>query len=274
MEPANLGAPVILRRLRNKLSKPFICWLVYSSMIKVITVCLLIGFAIPALAQYSDSTHHYASYVSSGSINKANGDRAYLLNNTLKLGLKKKSISLNFNNNWIYGKQNNNITNNDFSSTMDFNLYKTFPHFFYWGLANYNTSYSLKITDQLLTGAGIAYSVLERPNAYLNFSDGLLYDYSNLTLSNGNPDRYSTSRNSFRLTYRFMIRQLIEVSGTNFLQHSLTDQQDYIIKTSNKVSFKINKWISLLTQLDYNKMNRTHGENLLLSYGLNFERYF
>lgn len=224
-------------------------------------------------AQYTDSTQHFTSYTSSGSLNRTNGNKAYLLNNAIKLGLKRKSISLNFNNNWIYGKQNQGITNNDFSSTLDFNLYKTLPHFFYWGLANYNTSYSLKINHQLLTGAGIAYSIMDRPNAYLNLSNGILYDYSDLT-SNGMPDKYSSSRNSFRLSYRFVIGKVVEISGTNFSQNSLNDKHDYIIKTNNKVSFKVSKWISLLTQLDYNKLSRTNSENLLLSYGLNFERYF
>jgi hypothetical protein len=225
-------------------------------------------------SQYNDSTTHYVNYASSGSINKADGTSSYLLNNAVKLGLKQKSISLNFTNTWTYGKLNSNITNNDFSSTLDFNLYKSFPHFFYWGLANYNTSYSLKITNQLLTGVGVAYSILDRPSAYLNLSDGLLYDYSDLILSDASQDKYSTSRNSFRISYKFLIGKLIEINGSNFVQNSLRNRQDYIIRSNNKIGFKINKWLNLMTQLEYNKMNRTQKENLLFSYGLSFERYF
>ncbi|RZK24960.1 MAG: hypothetical protein EOO43_06765, partial [Flavobacterium sp.] len=94
-------------------------------------------------AQFTDSTSYLVQFTSNGSINKTNESKAYLLNNVVRLGIRQKAISLNFNNNWIYGKQNQQLTNNDFSSTLDFNLYKTLPHFFYWGLANYNTSYSL-----------------------------------------------------------------------------------------------------------------------------------
>jgi hypothetical protein len=243
-------------------------------MVRLYTIILMMLFARSGFAQYTDSTTHYSSFATSGSVNKADGTSSYLLNNAVKLGLKQKSISLNFTNTWIYGKQNKAITNNDFSSTLDFNLYKTLPHFFYWGLANYNTSYSLKINNQLLAGAGIAYSILDRPTAYLNLSNGLLYDYSDLVLSDGFQDKYSTSRNSFRLSYKFLIGKFIEVNGSNFIQNSLKDQHDYIIRSNNKLGFKVNKWINLLTQLDYNKMNRTSKENLLLSYGISFDRYF
>ncbi|MBB5394567.1 hypothetical protein [Mucilaginibacter sp. AK015] len=125
-------------------------------------------------AQFNDSTHYHTAFQSSGSINKTNDGTAYLLNNTFRFNIKKKDISLNFSNNWIYGKQNGNLSNNDFSTALDFNLYKGIPHFFYWGLVNYNTSYSLKINNQLLAGAGIAYSLFDSANTYLNISDGVL----------------------------------------------------------------------------------------------------
>ena len=243
-------------------------------MIKLIINVLIIAISCPCFAQYTDSTTRYINYSSTGSINKADNSSSYLLNNSIKLGIKQKVVSFNFNNSWIYGKQNKDITNNDFSSSLDFNLYKGIPHSFFWGLANYNTSYSLKINNQLLAGGGIAYSILDRPKAYLNLSDGILYDYSDLILEDGSQDKYSTARNSLRLTYKFLIGSIIELSGSNFLQNSLSNQQDYIIRTNNKAAFKMNKWLSLTTQLDFNKMNRTRKENLLLSYGLSFERYF
>ena len=243
-------------------------------MIKLIINVLIIAISCPCFAQYTDSTTRYINYSSTGSINKADNTSSYLLNNSIKLGIKQKVVSFNFNNSWIYGKQNKDITNNDFSSSLDFNLYKGIPHSFFWGLANYNTSYSLKINNQLLAGGGIAYSILDRPKAYLNLSDGILYDYSDLILEDGSQDKYSTARNSLRLTYKFLIGSIIELSGSNFLQNSLSNQQDYIIRTNNKAAFKMNKWLSLTTQLDFNKMNRTKKENLLMSYGLSFERYF
>ncbi|MBB3968391.1 DUF481 domain-containing protein [Mucilaginibacter phyllosphaerae] len=238
----------------------------------MLIICLVCSKS--ALAQFNDTTHYHTAYLSSGSINKTNDGTAYLLNNAFKFNIKKKDISLNFNNNWIYGKQNGNLSNNDFSTALDFNLYKTFPHFFYWGLANYNTSYSLKINNQLLAGVGVAYNFFDSPNTYLNISNGVLFDASNLTLPNNMPDVYQTYRNSFRLQFRFSIKDRVVIDGSNFIQNSFERKSDYIIRTTTNLSFKIQKWLSLTTSLNYNRVNRTNSENLLFTYGLIVEKWF
>lgn len=240
-------------------------------------IFFLVVFSVTASAskaQFSDTTHYLATYTSTGSINKTDGNSAYLLNNGLKFNVRKKSINLNFNNNWLYGKQNEEQTNNDYSAALDFNLYKTFPNFFYWGLANYNTSFSLQINNQLLAGGGVAYNIVDRENAYLNVSNGLLYDASGITLNDDTRESYQIIRNSFRLMFRFAIVDMVTISGSNFVQHSLQDGQDYIIKMNEQLDFRLTRWISLTAALTYNRINRTQRENLLLSYGLTFERYF
>ena len=141
----------------------------------LLTFVLCLMFVKISYGQFNDTTQYVVNFSPTGSLNKTSDSRAYLFNSNLRFGIKKKSISLNFNNNWIYGKQNHQLTNNDYSSSLDFNVYKTFPHFFYWGLANYNTSKSLNINNQLLAGAGIAYSIYDREDAYFNISDGLLF---------------------------------------------------------------------------------------------------
>lgn len=224
--------------------------------------------------QFNDTTFYHTAYLSSGSINKTNDGTAYLLNNAFKFNVKRKDIALNFNNSWIYGKQNHNLTNNDFSSSLDFNLYKSIPNFYYWGLVNYNTSYSLKINDQLLTGLGAAYNILNGTNAYLNISDGILYDLSDLTLADNTRDYYHTYRNSFRLAFRFNIKDRVVIDGSNFYQNSLDRGNDYIIRSTTNLSFKLQKWLSLTTSLNYNRQNRTQSENLLFTYGLTVEKYF
>lgn len=234
----------------------------------IIIIQLLIGAT--ARAQFNDSTYHRLTLGISGSINKANGSTAYLLNNSLGFSVKKNDFVFNSSNNWIYGRQNNQLTNNDYSSTLNFNLYKTIPHFYYWGLANYNTSYSLKINNQLLAGVGIAYSILDRPNAYFNISDGILYDKSNL-LGNLN---YDTWRNSFRIQYHFAIKELITLDGSNFLQSAYTDKDDYIIRSNTVLGIKLRKWISLTSSLTYNKMNITRSDNLIFTYGVSLDKYF
>jgi hypothetical protein len=239
------------------------------------TLDLLAAFLLcqTSFAQFSDSTHHYIGLIASGSANQTDDGNSYLLNNALKFGVKKKSISLNATNSWVYGKQNEGLTNNDFSSSVDFNIFQT-PQFYYWGLANYNTSVSLKINNQLLTGLGLAYSVIESKNAYLNFSDGILYDKSDLYLQDTIRDVYDTFRNSFRVSFRFALKELAVLDGSSYIQNSLNYKNDYIIRSNVNLSFKIRKWLSLTTSLNYNRINRTQRENMLVSYGLKAEKYW
>jgi len=234
---------------------------------------LLFSFLLLCLkagAQYSDSTNYHIQVSSTGSINRTNDQRAYLLNNGLNFGIKQTDFVLNTTTIWLYGKQNNSLSNNDFSSTLNFNLFKGFPHFYYWGLINYNTSYSLKLKNQLLAGGGIAYSLLDRDQAYINISNGLLFDQSSLVVG----ESYHTLRNSLRLQYHFDIKQIITIDGSHFLQNSFSKRGDYIVRSSTTVGLKLKKWISLTTALNYNRLNITGRENLNLTYGLSIDQYF
>ena len=231
---------------------------------------LLFFCVATAFGQFNDSTFYRFSVTSTGAINKTNDGRSYLLNNGLNFGIKKKDVVLNATNTFVYGNQNSTLTNRDFSSALNFNLYKTLPNFYYWGLLNYNTSYSLKINNQFLGGLGVAYNFLDSKSSYLNVSNGILYDKSNLLT---NLD-YNTFRNSFRLAFRFSFNDLVVIDGNNFLQSSLSNGNDYIIKSSTSVSIRLRKWISFTTAFNYNRMNITQRENLLLTYGLTLDKYF
>jgi hypothetical protein len=223
-----------------------------------------------ANAQFNDTTHYHLMLAAAGSVNKTDDARVYLLNNSLNFGIKKKDIWLNATNTWIYGKQDNALTNNDFSSALFFNLYKSFPHFYYWGLVNYNTSYSLKINNQLLAGAGVAYSVIDHKNLSVNISDGVVFDQSDLLVN----EIYHTWRNSLRLQYHFAVDDLITLDGSNFLQSAFNNKHDYIIRTTTTLGLKLRKWISLTTSLNYNEMNITNSDNLIFTYGLTLDKYF
>jgi hypothetical protein len=207
-------------------------------------------------------------------VNKTNKSDAFLLNNSLRAGIKKRSIALNSTSIWNYGKQQRVLTNNDFSSSLDFNVYKPFPHFYYWGLANYSTSYSLKINNQEQAGAGIAYKLIDRKKLNFNVSDGLLYEKSDIYRNDTVRDIYNTWRNSLRLSFSCNIKDYIFLNGTNFYQNSLTNSNDYIIKSNVSLAVKIHKWLSLTTAFSYNKFSRTGRENTLYTYGLTVEKYF
>jgi hypothetical protein len=70
------------------------------------------------------------------------------------------------------------------------------------------------------------------------------------------------------------VNDLVVIDGSNFLQSSVNNGNDYIIKSVTSVSVKLRKWISLTSSLNYNKMNITSRENLLLTYGLTLDKYF
>lgn len=191
---------------------------------------------LSANAQFSDTTNYYINLSSSGIVNKTNDQSSFVLNNAFKLSFYKKHASFNLMQGWIYGKQQGVLTNQDFTSAFDFSLYKTFERFYYWGLGTYEKSLSLKINGRLQTGAGIGYNLVDKTNALVIISDGILYEESDLydnteTLTS---EEYSTFRNSLRLKFRFLFKDMITVEGTDFLQHSLSDRHDYIIRSNTQ----------------------------------------
>ncbi len=243
-------------------------------MIRTIVLLVALFTFYAASAQFNDSTFYHLSANATGAFTKTDAASNYLLNNSLKFSIRRKDIRLNNNNSWIYGQQQKTLVNNDYSSTFDFNLYKTLPHFFYWGLANYTSSYSLKINNQAQLGAGIAYNILDREKAVVNISDGILYEYSDLNLGDTARDVYTTFRNSLRLQFRFNITTVVSINSSSFLQNSLNYGDDYIIRSSNSLSVKLKRWISLSAGLTYNRVSRTQKENLLVNYGVLLEKYF
>lgn len=241
---------------------------------KLLLLIKLILFGLVVQGQFNNSVTHHIQYGSTGIINKTNDGSSYVLTNVFRFNINKKSIRLNSTNSWIYGEQQKRLTNNDYTSTLDFNLFKTFPHFYYWGLANYEKSHSLKVNNRFQTGLGIAYNLIDKPNTFLNFSDGIIYESSNLKVNDSTNNTYQTFRNSLRFRYRFVLKEIIVFDGVHFLQNSLSNNQDYIIKSVSSLTFKVKKWLGFTTAATYNRNERTRRENLLITFGLTAEKYF
>lgn len=243
-------------------------------MNRLFQLCLIFICA-HASAQFNDTTNYFVRYASTGIVNRTNDQNSFVLNNQFRFSIYKKNISLNTNNSWIYGEQQRNVSNNDFTSTLDFDLYKGKKHIYYWGLLNYEKSLSLKIHNRFQGGLGIGYYVIDQENFVIQLSDGILYETSELYTQEGLTDAdYETYRNSFRLKFRFVFGDAVTLDGVDFLQHSLTDKKDYIVRLNTNLSIKLYKWISLTAALTYNKLNKTARENLLLNYGVTLEKYF
>ena len=231
-------------------------------------------------SHHNDTTRLHYTYNGTGTINNANSLHSYVLSNALKLSVVKKTAEANLTNSWVYGKQNQVLTNNDFSSSLDLGLFKTIKHFYYWGMATYNRSIPLEINNQLQTGAGPGYNIVDKKKALLTVSDGIIYEVNDLYDSlygvpGGNifrRDRYNTFRNSGHVLFHWVIRDHYTFDGSAFLQNSLTDFRDYILRLSGGASIKLYKWISLTAAASYSKFTRTRGENTLITFGVTMSR--
>lgn len=243
-------------------------------MKQIFWIFILILQAFICAAQNPDSIHHEAAYSGTGSINRANEKVAYLLNNSLRYSLRHKHLRLNFANSWVWGQQDGELRNNDYNATLDVNLYPKSPKYYYWGLGNYTTSFSLKIESQVQAGLGAAYNILKGSKGVLNISDGLLYERSNIFLNDTLREDYHTIRNSLRLRFKYFYASLLTVEGNGFIQNSLYDGQDYIIRSNLSLGVKIYKFLSFKAALQYDKIQRTGKENLLFTYGIAIEQIF
>lgn len=240
----------------------------------LLLVILVSLFIKNTAAQFSDSTHYFIGYAATGIINTTETGKSYVFNNLLRANVNKNDVSFNSAYSWIYGKQNTVPSNNDLTITTDLNYRKDSSRFEYWALGNYDKSLSLHINHRLQYGGGLSYDIIQSNNNRLNISEGLLYENSNLLLDNNVKDIYQTWRNSLRLKYFFHVKDLISLEGVHFLQNSLSMKTDFIIKSSSALTVKIYRWVNFTTTLTYNKLNRLKRENLLLTVGVSFEKYF
>ncbi len=227
-------------------------------------------------SQFNDSIHHQLGANLSGALNRSPVAKTYLLNNGFKYSLNKKKTQLNFNNVWVYGENSGNLTNNDYNAALDFNIFRdNKARLNYWGLAGYTTSYSLKIRNQLQTGLGAAYKLIDKEGvAMLRISDGILYEANSILVSDSIKENYSTFRNSLRVQLRLYYKKIISFESTGFWQPSLEYKNDYIINTQVALNIKLLQWLSLSTRYNYNRINRTDKENMLFTYGIVIDHYF
>jgi hypothetical protein len=215
------------------------------------------------------------NFSGTGNVNRTNTGTSYLLNNVLRFQAGKKKFSINSMASHIYGSDPVSKTNDDLLAMLNLDILKGVQKFYYWGLASYEKSFSLKVDSRFQTGVGVGYTFVNNDKANLEISDGFLFETTDL----GIPDQrgrtgYQTVRNSLRLKYRFIIKKIFRFDGTNYFQPSLSDGRDYILKLNTNFSINLYKGLNLTTSFNYNRQNITSTENLLISYGLLFEKYF
>jgi hypothetical protein len=236
------------------------------------TLCILPFLCVSA--QFNDSINYHLRFGTTGSLNRTSDGDAYLLNNVLGFNINKRKTTLNTNANWVWGQLNNTLTNNDFIATTDMDFLKKVSKLYYWGLLNYETSYSLKTIYRFQPGAGVGYRFIDTTNTVFVVSDGLLFEAANLTDATFGKEKYQTVRNSLRVKYHFLIGKIIIIEGSNFWQPSLLDFKDYILKFNNSLSLKLREWLSLTSAISFNKISRTDSQNLLFTFGITLDKYF
>jgi hypothetical protein len=221
----------------------------------------------------SDSVRFHLAITSTGSLNQSEKSSTYLMNNAFRLNATHRLFSVNAFGSYVYGLSGHSLTNNDMIASVDGNYYLHPSKFFLWILVNYTSSYSLQIKGLFQSGAGVAYDFIKTKDNRLNISDGIIYEKDNLYIDTAF-DIYSTFRNSFRLAFKWTIINKVVFEGSNFLQNSLSDKDDYIIRSNLALIINLNKWLSLTSSFIYNRFNRTGRQNLLLTYGLRIEKDF
>jgi uncharacterized protein DUF481 len=226
--------------------------------------------------QFSDSVSHYLNFTGTGNLNRTTpGGTTYLLNNVVKFQIDKKKISLNSLASHIYGKNPTSKTNDDLFAVVNLDVLKGIQKFYYWGLTSFEKSFSLKVDSRFQAGAGVGYSFVNTDKSSLEVSDGFLYETSNLGITDKlGRTSYQTVRNSLRLKYRFIIKDIFRFDGLHFYQPSLSDGDDYILKLNTSFSVRLYKWLNFTTAFNYNRQNITSTENLLITYGISLEKYF
>ncbi len=245
-----------------------------SAPVKFIFFSALLCSSFVTKAQFNDSINYYVYYGSSGSFNKTNDGNSFILNNIGKFTIDKRKVTLHTINTWIYGEQSGVKINNDFSSVIDLDYLKKQQRFYYWGIATFDKSFSLKINHRFQVGAGLGYNLVKLDNASIVLSDGLIFEQADLTDKELGQLKYDVWRNSFRIKYHWKLHSILFLDGSAFVQPSLASSDDNIIKSSTTLSIKLKKWLSLSSSLVYNKITLTQRENLSLTYGLVVEKFF
>lgn len=238
----------------------------------LLTICL--GFSYSLKAQMSDSINYRFSFSSSGSFNETKTSSSNLFDNSIGFDIEKKRIELNTLATWLYGNVDKKLSNNDWNALVNLNLYTNYRPVYFWGLVNYNSSFSLGVNQQYQLGSGIAMKFFQDKDFSFSISDGLIYELSDINTAEGDTLKYNTWRNSLRLKVKYKYKDFASISTTFFHQPSLKYKNDYILISSTTAKFKIWKSLSLTTAAHYNKVSRTEKENFNFTYGLSFEKYF
>ncbi|MEO0527942.1 MAG: DUF481 domain-containing protein [Bacteroidota bacterium] len=179
----------------------------------------------------------------------------------------------------IYNRVNGRVTEYDYyvKGLALLNPHKRVQPFF---VSIYEYSERRQVDFRIITGPGISYTMLQKPHHTLYTQFALLYDYTDY---NGNEFRILGPQDS---KLRRIIRPSPRIVGEHFFKHrdirieyiywfhaSTALIKDTRMKLDLNIDYKITKWLSFRTALDYFFENIVlqglNSNDLLLSFGLN-----
>ncbi|MES2627370.1 MAG: DUF481 domain-containing protein [Bacteroidota bacterium] len=237
---------------------------------RLFLLCLFLGLLSAGKSQELDTAVRNIKYSATGIYNRTPDDHSFVFNNNLNFGVVKRKMSLTSSTGYVYGVQQSGLTNNDVSSTLDLEFLRKQQKLYYWVIATYDGSYSLNIDNRFQAGGGLGYTAVDNKTVYLVLTDGPLFETTTLVDS----EPYQTIRNSFRLKYKINIKDRVTLSGVNFIQNSVLSLNDYILRASNNLSLKLNRWLSFTVATTYNRLNLNKKENLLCNFGFSIDYTF
>lgn len=255
-------------------SPNFLPVMTLQSLSRLLFTMTCVSVCAAVYGQFNDSINHYIYIGSTGTFTKTNDLNAFVINNNLKFTVSKKRFSFHTAHSWIYGEQSGVRSNNDFSSAIEFDFLKNEKRIYYWGTGAFDKSYSLKIDYRFQAGAGIGLNIVQNPKLLIILTEGILYEDGNLIDRDLGERKYDVWRNSARLKYRWLIKDIFILDGSAFYQPSISTRHDTIFKSTTTLSIKVRKWLSLSSALTYNEITLTNRRNLIVTYGVVMERFF
>jgi hypothetical protein len=225
-------------------------------------------------AQFNDSIHNHIAFSGTGNYNRTSEGSSAISNNSLEFRHQSGQISSNTVLKYIYGEQNHAVSNSDLYALQEVNRYFSKRRFYLWLLGSYAKIYSLDVKHQFQSGAGLAYNVLNDKHVFLNLSDGLLYEYSEHAGQELKPVADHTVRNSLRVQLKIKFNGRVSMFSTFFLQNSLKNVGDMIIREESELNVKLHKKLTSVLKLQYNRMTSTGKETFLVTWGLMLDTYF
>ena len=232
---------------------------------------LLSTLSIHCLAQHDtirifhkklDTLKFKTSNTLSGYWNNANNTNTVLYNVGTVNTLSNKSHKLLYlSMNYVYGIQKEKTSNNDFSCLLNNTLNKN-RTIFEFAVIQFDKSYSLNILYRIQSGAGLGINIIKSKKIDIEFSSGLIYDYNMYNvIGSHNTTRIS---NRFKLNYK---SKIFNFESTTYYQPSIENNVDYVFKTINTMSIKINKWLDIHTNLTSNIVSLTNKNNIIQTVG-------